>query len=135
MTKAFPNVIIKESPTDPQPLSPGMRPVKPLNDGKSWREASGQRRLIGAPRGGWPEFDKEGKMVKRRTDSGPVKTVVPKGHEVVCSECSTFAGLGEEFVSATFGTCGVCGEAGQGLMVIEFPRYQALVGRIDLETE
>lgn len=138
MTKAFPNIIIKESEDS---VDMGLKggPVKPIK--KSWRERSGQRRTFGAPSGGWPEFSEEGKMVKRRTDpSGPeTDMATPKGYAMVCFKCAKDAGLDEDFnitiSSHVVGMCDICGSPNVGRMGIEAARYAKLLEDIGLDGE
>lgn len=64
MTKADPRIQIKGGD---EPVDIGLQggPVKPIT--KSWRERGGKRRSFAAPRGGWPEFDEDGKVINADT--------------------------------------------------------------------
>ena len=131
MSKAYPQIQVKPSDDTDIGLSGG--PVKPLN--KSWREQSGRRKSFGAPSKGWPEFDKEGNVVKRRTDPGIPKTERRKGYGYICYDCAVLAGLGEEFnitlAISQQGRCDICSLMDKRRMGIELARYAALVERGD----
>ncbi len=135
MTKAFPNVIIKK-PDEPQDLGLKGGPVK--QDSRSWREKSGKRRTFGAPGSGWPVFDKEGNVVKRRTDPAPAENKTPKGYAYVCFLCADEAGMADEFnimqSALLLGTCDVCGKENVSRMGTEEARYQALLDQIGIDS-
>ena len=128
MTKAYPQIQVKE-PDDETDMGFKGGPVKAQS--KSWRELSGKRRTFGAPTGGWPEFDKEGNVVKRRTDPGQPEGVTPKGYLYTCWQCSSDAGLEDEYnliLSAlVVGDCDVCGTKQVGRMGLEEARYRVLL--------
>lgn len=135
MTKAFPNIIIKE-PDDEQDMGFKGGPVKKQQ--KSWREMSGTRRSFGPPSGGWPQFSdpspssaEEDDVVKRRTDKAPAEEKLPKGTIAICPADARKAGLEHEIpmMAGNPGKCSVCRETNQVRMFIEESRYLALVER------
>ncbi len=124
-----PNFIIKKGYED-QDLGLKGGPVK--EDTRSWREKAGKRRTFGAPGNGWPEFDEEGNVVKRRTDPAPVQdNKTPKGYAYVCFECAKDAGMEDEFQvmqsALLLGTCDVCGLLDKSRMGTERARYDTLL--------
>ena len=134
MTKAFPNVIIKK-PDEPQDLGLKGGPVK--QDSRSWREKAGKRRSFGSPSGGWPEFDKGGNVVKRRTDPAPAENKTPKGYAYVCFLCADEAGMADEFnimqSALLLGTCDICDTPDRARMGTERARYNTLFARANGE--
>lgn len=133
MTKATPQVIIKETNQEPQDIGLKGGPVNPTT--KSWRERAGKRKVFGSPAEGWPDFDEGGNVVKRQTSKEPAGMKTPRGFAYICFGCAQKAGLSDEFTVMQsvllHGTCDICNAKQKIRMSVEKARYETLLSEQD----